>query len=590
MPVDVNAVARVLGIEAKFVPQTGGAGRSLPQRICVIAQGQTGLSYSTNKFQATSSGQVGNIGGFGTPAHLILDQLMPANGDGVGTIPVDVCLLADDGSGAAAVGDITPSGTQTVAASYQVRVSGILSGTFVIPAGAVTGAALTSLLKSIGDAVSSVLKMPVTVTYTYGTVTASALTGTGNGTITALSVTGAPVPGAYTLVVNTVVANGGVWTLTDPNGVVVSTTVTMTPGAGGTTVITAGGLQFTLTDGSTDFGLGAKFTITVPVTKVSLTSKWKGTSANNLKIEIIGDTTLGTTFAITQPVGGLVNPNVSAALAQLGNVWNTMVINAMEIADTATLDLIQAVGETRWGALVHKPFIAFTGTFHKTEALATAVSAVRKTDRINAQVVAPGSINLPFVICAAEVAKIAVVANNNPATDYGAQPVPSIIPGADVDQWDYPTRDAAVKAGSSTVEVVDGVIQIGDVVTFYHPTGEDPPGYRYVNDIVKLQNCIYQFALRFGQADWAAAPLIADEEPTRNENAKKPKMAKTDAAAILDDLGLDAILTDVATSKKNITVVFSPRRVDLTIPLTLSGNSAVKSVVLPFSFPVAIAA
>jgi phage tail sheath gpL-like len=109
MPVDVNAVARVLGIDVKFVPQVGGNGRSLPQRICVIAQGASASTFSTTKFQATSAGQVGNLGGFGSPAHLILDQLMPANGDGVGTIPVDVCLLADDGSGAAAVGDITPS-------------------------------------------------------------------------------------------------------------------------------------------------------------------------------------------------------------------------------------------------------------------------------------------------------------------------------------------------------------------------------------------------------------------------------------------------------------------------------------------------
>ncbi len=48
-------------------------------------------------------------------------------------------------------------------------------------------------------------------------------------------------------------------------------------------------------------------------TEVGIASKWAGTSANDIVIEIVGPTTAGVSFAITQPVGGLVNPDVDDA-------------------------------------------------------------------------------------------------------------------------------------------------------------------------------------------------------------------------------------------------------------------------------------
>jgi hypothetical protein len=97
-------------------------------------------------------------------------------------------------------------------------------------------------------------------------ITPSAITGTGNGTLTAVSVTPSPnVPkvGNWVLRCITTVTNGGVWQLEDPDGAVVASGLTMTVGAGAATVFEAGGLQFTLTDGSTDFAAGAFFTLPV---------------------------------------------------------------------------------------------------------------------------------------------------------------------------------------------------------------------------------------------------------------------------------------------------------------------------------------
>jgi phage tail sheath gpL-like len=584
MSVDASAVARVLGITTTFKDMRGGKVLYLPQRIAIFAQGQTGTSFSLTKWSLTSAAAAGARYGWRSQINQIVRELLPVNGDGVGTIPITIYPLEDESGSVAAAGDVTPSGTATKSASYRLRIAGILSEAFTVAAGAVN---VTTVCKAIYDAVVAVLHMPVTCTFTYGSVTASALTGTGNGTITSLSVTGAPRPGAWTLVLNTVVANGGVWTLTDPDGVVVSETVTMTPGAGGATVINVGGLQFTLTDGSTDFGLGATFTITVPATKVNLTCAWKGLTGNDIVVELDGESSYGVTFAFTQPTGGLVNPSMTDALDQVGNVWETMALNAMNFDDEVTLDAFQTFGEGRWGALVRKPLVVFHGNTLADLTAATAVSDTRTDDYTNVQLVAPGSPNLPCVVAARQLARIVALSNNDPGHDYGSQQATGLVPGTDGVQWDYAQRDLAVKAGSSTIEVRGGVVHISDVVTPYAPDGEEPPAYRFVCDIVKLQNILFNIDLRFAVPEWDGALLIPDDQPTTRASAKKPKMAKAVVGAVIDNLALEALISDPKTSKKNMTAAINgsnPKRLDLVVPVQLSGNTNVKSIDLHFGF------
>jgi phage tail sheath gpL-like len=587
MAVDASAVARVVGITTEFKDLRGGAVLNLPQRIAVFAQGASASVYSTDKWQATSAGAAGAKYGFGSPIHLALRELMPANGDGVGSIPVTVYPLVDDGSGAAATGDITPSGTATEAAAYRVRIAGILSEEFVIAAGALaTAANLTAACREIGEAISNVLEMPVTVTYDYGTVTASALTGTGNGTLTAMTVTGAPVPGVYTLTVVTAATNGGTWRLTDPNGTIVSSSLLMTAGVGAATVFNVGGLQFTITDGTTDFALNDSFTMTVPATSVNLTSKWKGASANDLVVEVL-DGLGDLTFAITQPAGGLVNPSVADALTKIGTVWETMILNGLNIEDTTALDLYKDFGEGRWGALVHAPCVVFTGNTHATVENATAVSSGRRSDRVNAQLVAPGSSNLPIMVAARQLSRIAKVANDNPPTNYNLQTATGLLPGADAQQWQWNVRDQAVKAGSSTVEIVDGEVAIGDVVTFYRPTGEEPPAYRYVVDIVKLQNIIFNIRIRFETKDWAGAPLLPDDQVTSNSRAKKPMMAKAQLAGLTDSLAQAGIIADPKFTKSTIFANIdsqNPKRLNGGLTVKLASNAQIIDLGLSFGF------
>jgi hypothetical protein len=584
MAVDMTAVARVLGIKGTYEDMRTGSVLNLPQCIAVVAQGATDAVYSLAKWKATSAAAGAARYGHGSPIHHILRWLLPANGDGVGTIPVYVLpLLADaGGSAAAAVGGIEVSGTQTTAASYRVLVSNVKSREFAF---AVNATAATKY-RAILDAITAVPEMPAKATYVYDTVTALAGTNTGNGTCTALSAPGQPVPGAWVLKCTSAVAHGGVFNLTNPDGDVVATGLTMTPGTGGATVITSSGLQFTLTDAGTDFAVNDQFTITVPVSEIAVTSKWKGASANKLVLSI-EDGDGGTSFTLTQPVGGLVNPTVDSALALIGNQWVTMIVNGLNIEDTTAIGTYATYGEGRYGTLVHQPLIVFTGNTEADSADATVVSAARPTDRINSQLVSPGSDDMPWAVAARQVARIAVTANNSPASDYGGQRATGLTPGPDEDQWDYPTRDAAVKAGSSTVEPRDGVVEIGDVVTFYRPTGEEPPADRYVCDIVKHQNVIYNLALKFASPDWVSKPLVPDEQVVTEPDARKPKDAHARVAGLIDALGQAAIISDPATAKKTIVCGIdsgNPKRINVRFKLQWAGNNNITNVEFNYGF------
>lgn len=485
MSIDASAVARVVGIDTKFEDRRAGNILFLPQRIAVVGQGSSAITYSLTKQQVTSASQAASIYGFGSPIHLSCLQLFPVNGDGVGTIPVTIYPMADAMGAVAATGDITPSGAVTSAGQFTVRVNEIESEPFVVS----IGDSVAAIVTAVTQAINATLEMPV---------------------------------------------------------------------------------------------IAADNT-----TAVGLTAKWAGVSSNQIFVEVVGPTTTGVIFTITQLSGGLVNPDVSVPLAQVGNVWESIFLNCLDLEDTTALDAFSTFGEGRWGQLVRKPAVALTGTTLTTVTAATAISDARPTDRVNGQIPAPASNELPFVVAARAISRIAPRANNNPPYDYGSLPLSGLVPGPDGDQWTYADRDSAIKKGSSATEVRDGVITLSDTVTFYHPASEPIPAYRYVVDIVKLQTIIFNLDLIFATPEWDGAPLIPDGQPTVNPAAKKPSSAKTAVATMIDSLAANAIISNPEDAKANMTAEIdsmNPKRLNVCIPIQLSGNSNIISVDLKFGF------
>lgn len=485
MSLDSTQRASKLGISTNYANQGATTIRYLPQRIAVFAQGAESVTYTTDKVRYSSAGQVGAALGYGSPAHLIAEQLFPSNGDGVGTIPVTFYPLTKGDGALASTGAITPVGTQTTPATYYVLINKIRSKSFTIA----PDASVATIVSSIVAAINGIPSMPV-------------------------------------------IASDG-------------------------------------------------------TTEVTLTSKYHGAIANDIYVEVEGSTTAGTTFTISQPAGGAGVADVSEHIPKMGSAWETLIINSLASTDTVTLGQFQTEGERRWQPTIHKPYVAFTGSTQATFATAIAVPDARTTDRINCQISAPGCKNLPFVVCARAVTRIAVQANNNPPVAYNGLKLTGLVPGLDSEQWSDVDMNTAVQSGTSISEVRDGIIELTDIVTNYHPSTDPDGSYSYVVDIIKLQNIIYNVNLIFESVGWKGAPLVPDGQEVKNKAARKPSMAKTALFVLFEKLSTEAIISEPEYSKATAAANIStdnPKRLDISFNVKLSGNIKIIDVIQNFGF------
>ena len=462
-----------------------GGGQYVVPRIALIGQGATASTFATTKAQVFSANDVGYAYGYGSPLHLAALELLPANGDGVGSIPVTVYPMDDAGSGVASAGDITPSLSSQVLSTFRVRVNGIYSEPFNVLA----ADAVADVVASMVVAINAVPSMPVIAS---------------NGTTT-----------------------------------------------------------------------------------VTIASKWKGVSANDITLAVDGPTDAGVTWAFTQPVSGANNPTVDASLAQIGPVWEMFVVNCLDPADTTAMDTLAAENVGRWDPQVWTPFVAVTGNGEATYATAVVVPDARPTDYTNVYATAQGSESLPCQIAARTVARLAKQANENAATSYNGLKLDTIYPGTDAQQWSYAQRNAAINVGCSTSTKEDGVVTIGDMVTFTHPTGETDPAKRYVVALVKLWNYIARINTEFRGDNWRRTPLLPDDQFSTNPLVKKPKDAVTAIAAITDAAAGDALIADPATAKASITAAISGsnnNRIDWSVQIQIAGNTNIKAGTVYYGF------
>lgn len=588
--IDISQVARGTGIEVDKANFGSGQARYVPQRVALLALGETGISYTTTKFQATDGPkQVGAIAGFNSQAYAMMQELYPDAGGGVGSVPVDVFLLAEAGGSTQASGDITPSASAvSKATTFYAKLGGRKCQNFVIPKKtSVAATDISDFLERLRQSIENTLGIPVHVLHEYGTVTNTpGGSNGGDGTVTVTVASGGkPKAGTWTATCTAEAVNAGTFTIVDPDGFTVGTVAA----GGGATIV--GGLSFTITDGTADWDIGDTHTIEVPSSALNVAPSWKGTSGNDLTLEIVGDTSTGVTWAYTQPTGGAGNPDVSAALAQINSTWNTIIINPFEISDTTALDDLQTfIGnpedETgRWAPAVRKPCFAIGGNNKATVDAASLYSFSRSTDNGNVTLNVPGSASLPCLIAAAAAGQIANRSNNQPGHDYGRMKLSSIDPPVESEEWTATQRDAAIKRGVATTEVRDNVVVLSDVVTMYRPDGEDPPAYRHACDIVKLQQVIYNFDLKFDGEEWDGKLLIAAGQATTREDARTTDMALTDARVIIDNLALAAIIADPGFSKDNLeATIGGPKRLNIVAPVKLAGNTNQRAISIKWDF------
>jgi len=138
---------------------------NLPQSIALFGEAndanQTGLDLTPT--EVTTSQQVGQKYGYGSPLHIMARILLPSSNNGVSGIPVTIYPQLKAVSSAAKEYSITPTGTATANGTHYIKIAGRngLDGQFYA-VNIEIGDTVTTLCSKISDSINAVLGCPFT--------------------------------------------------------------------------------------------------------------------------------------------------------------------------------------------------------------------------------------------------------------------------------------------------------------------------------------------------------------------------------------------------------------------------------------------
>ena len=367
-------------------------------------------------------------------------------------------------------------------------------------------------------------------------------------------------------------------------------TVSGTATAGGTHYVVIGG-RYSLDGGSYAVNISAGDTATqvavkmydvinnvlgCPVTAaqtspvgavVTTESKWRGKTADGITISVdTGSADLGLTYVIASTQSGVGTPSVASALTSFGNEWVTEVINSYGFESTVIAELEAYNGipsptnpTGRFQGIVFKPFIAITGTVEDSDTTsANVITTDADKDNVTiAAAPAPLSKGLAMEAAANMCTLFARITQDTPQLDvmglsYPDMPVATTTPKT----ASYDVRDAIVKKGMSTVDIVAGKYQVQDFVTTYHPVGEVPPQFRYCRNLMLDSNVRFAYYL-LEQINVVNHMIATDGDIVNASNVIKPKQWKALVSGLAASLSANGLVADTKFMQDSIQVGIS---------------------------------
>ena len=338
--------------------------------------------------------------------------------------------------------------------------------------------------------------------------------------------------------------------------------------------------------------LGAPVIATGNSYEAILTSKWKGLTADGLSLTInTNGASLGVTYVISSSVSGSGTPSVATALTSFQSDWNTLVLNTYGTVSSVMNSLEDYNGipdpanpTGRYQGIIMKPFVAITGDVSDN---ASAITDARLNNVTIAIAPAPLSAGLALEAAANMTLLQARIGQDSPHLDvsgqfYSDMPTPVSIGTMN----EYANRDAYVKKGCSTVELVAGQYKICDFVTTYHPIGETPPQFRYVRNLNLDMNVRYGYYL-LELTNVVDHAIANDNDVVSAVSVVKPKMWKQVLNAYADDLANRALIADPTFMKTSLVVKLSssnPDRFETTFSYKRTGFVRIASTTAKAGF------
>lgn len=323
-----------------------------------------------------------------------------------------------------------------------------------------------------------------------------------------------------------------------------------------------------------------------------LTSNWFGKTANDLTVSMdTNNSAVGISYSVAYPQAGSGTPSIAGALAQFQNEWNTILINSYgtEATIMSALEQFNGIPDAttptgRYAGIIMKPFIALTGS---TVDDPSSITDTRLNDVTIAICPAPLSAGLPMEAAANMAVLFALQAQNSPHLDVSDQSYPDMpTPIAIGSMATYTNRDAIVKKGCSTVNLVAGKYQVKDFVTTYHPVGENPPQFRYCRNLNLDFNVRYGYFL-LEQINVVGHALAADDDIVVAENVIKPKTWKGIIDQYADDLAARALIVQSPFMQDSIEVnigTSNPDRLETFFRYKRSGFARIASTTAEAGF------
>lgn len=308
--------------------------------------------------------------------------------------------------------------------------------------------------------------------------------------------------------------------------------------------------------------LGCPFTATSALGVVTLTTKWKGLTADTVELSVdTNGNAAGVTYAIASTQSGAGTPTTILTSLQLfQNDWNTIVVNTYGM-ETTVLDTLQSfngipdpVSPTgRYSGIIMKPFIALTGSVKASNETETDA---RKDDVTIAVCPAPNSPGHALEAAANMALLFGRTAQDTPHLDvigrqYFDMPIPS---NGDIGiMANYTDRDFLLKKGNSTVDLLSGKYRVQDFVTTYHPVGETVPQFRY------CRNLMLDFNVRFGyylleQINVVDKTIAGNNDPVAVTGVIKPKTWKAILFTYAEDMVARALIVDASFMQDSLIV------------------------------------
>lgn len=342
--------------------------------------------------------------------------------------------------------------------------------------------------------------------------------------------------------------------------------------------------------------LGCPVTATVLAGVVTFVTKWKGKTSSELKVSFnTNNDSAGLTYAQTDETLGAGTVDLTSAFDQFGTDWHTCVINSY---GSDTFDVLETfngvpyldVATGRYSAMLFKPFMAFSGSTlsDKDDLIAITDDADRVDQVTNVICPAPSSDGFSWEAAANMVYLFARTMQDTPELDvngksYPDMPVP--LSGMIGDMSVYENRDLLIKAGCSTVILDKGVYKVQDLVTTYHPEGEDPLQFNYCRNLNLDWTIKYRYD--FKELKLKDKVLIKDNQATDSLNAMKPKEWKAIVFDFIDELAVDALITEPEFSKARLLVEIdgtNPNRFNTNWPYKRTGYCRIQSTTVQAGF------